>query len=166
MRYNTSSSDNLISLDDYISSMKEGQEKIYFLVAPTKQISDSSPFLEQFKVNNVPVLLLSNHIDEVCFKQIEKFKGHSFTNIESSYDQVSKDLGKKIEVDSERGLPEEDTTTFSLWMKAELEPAIKKVTISQRLSEAPCIVVGQVSSSMRAVLAMVDQSQFEQMSKD
>lgn len=136
--------------------MKKDQKKIYFLVSPNKETAQSSPFLEPFRENNVPVLLLANHIDEVCFKQIDQFKGHKFINIESSFEEVQNDLGSKVEVDKEKGLPEEDTTTFSLWLKSELEPQVKKVTISKRLRGSPCILVGQVSSSMRAVLAMVD----------
>ena len=129
-RYKSTFSTDFISLEDYLKKMKEGQEKIYFLVAPTKQLMDANPFLETFKDNDIPVLVLQNHIDEVCFKQIEKYKGHQFVSIESSIDELGKDIKKKVKVDKERGLPEEDTTTFSLWLKAELEPSVAKVSIS------------------------------------
>ena len=53
-----------------------------------------------------------------------------------------------------------------IWLKSELTPTISKVTISKRLADTPAVIVGQVSSSLRAMLAMVDQSQFEQAIKD
>lgn len=70
---------------------------------------------------------------------------------------MGKDIKTKVTVDKERGLPDEDTTTFSLWLKSELEPNVAKVSISQRLRGNPCIVVGEVSSSMRAIMSMMDQ---------
>ena len=58
---------DLISLDDYISKTKPDQEKIYFLVSPSVEQGLASPFMEPFKGTDVPVLILTNNIDEVCF---------------------------------------------------------------------------------------------------
>jgi HSP90 family molecular chaperone len=54
------------------------------------------------------------------------------------------------------GLPEEDVTTFSLWLKNELSQNVGKVTLSKRLKDQPAVLFGQVSSSMRMVMAMME----------
>lgn len=79
-------------------------------------------------------------------------------NIETNFEEIAKDVDHWVEVDKEFGLPESDTTTFCLWMKAELEPLVSKVTISRRLKTAPAVIVGDVSASMRVMMKMMDQS--------
>ncbi len=49
-------------------------------------------------------------------------------------------------------------TTFSLWLKNELQPTVSKVTLSKRLKDTPAIIVGQVSSSMRMIMQMMEQA--------
>ena len=113
----------------------------------------SSPFMEPFKGTDVPVLILTNNIDEVCFQQQKQFKNKTFSNIETSYDEIAKDLGKQDEEISQTSrIPEDDVTPYSLWLKNELQPTISKVTLSKRLKDTPAIVVGQMSSSMRMVM--------------
>jgi len=55
----------------------------------------SNPFMEPFKDSDVPVLLIGNQVDEMVFQQIGTFKGYTFVNVESGYEEVSKDLGEK-----------------------------------------------------------------------
>lgn len=153
-------------MDDYVETMKPGQKNIYFIVSQNPNQRPDSPFLETFETSNIPVLILPNHIDEVCLKNVNEYKGFKFLNIESNYEEIASDMDSNIEHDKETGIPEMEITPFSLWMKAELAPTISKVTISKRLTTAPAVIVGQVSSSLRAMLAMVDQAQFEQATRD
>jgi TNF receptor-associated protein 1 len=156
----------LISIDNYIESMKTGQKNIYFCVPGNPAAPHDSPFLEPFNNAKVPVIILANQIDEVCLRNVNEYKGYKFINIESNYDEVAHDLGDKIEHDKVSGIPEAEITPFSLWIKSELAPTIAKVTISKRLANTPAVIVGEISSSMRAMLAMVDQEQFEQATKN
>lgn len=162
----TTSGKKLISLDDYIKDMKAGQKNIYFIVSPNPNMQLDSPFLEPFKRADLPVLILPHNIDEVCLKQVNEYKGLKFINIESNYEEVAADLGDKIEHNKTTGIPEEEITPFSLWVKSELAPTISRVTISKRLTSAPAVIIGDVSSSMRAMLAMVDPAQYEQAVKN
>jgi len=149
--------------------MNEGQQKIYYAVANEGQSIENSPFYEPFKGSGVPVLILTNQVDEICFQQIQDYKGKQFVNIESSYDDVSKDLkdGKKDDLnDGLPRVPEDDVTAFSLWLKNELSSHVSKVTISKRLTNSPALLFGQVSSSMRMIMQMMDQQQAEQQSKN
>ena len=49
----------------------------------------------------------------------------------------------------EDGIPEEEVTTFSLWLKEHSKPYVGKVTLSRRLTDVPMVLFGQVSASMR-----------------
>ena len=58
---------------------------------------------------------------------------------------------------SERSrIPEEDVTSFCLWIKNELSDNVSKVTISKRLKDTPALVTGQMSSSMRVMMQMME----------
>jgi hypothetical protein len=52
-------------------------------------------------------------------------------NIETNFEEISKDVSHRVEVNKETGLPEQDTTSFCLWIKAETEPHISKVSVSK-----------------------------------
>jgi molecular chaperone HtpG len=58
----------LTTLDDYIKECDEKQKKIYFVCASNYQNAINSPFLDVFKDAGVPVLVLSNQMDEMVFK--------------------------------------------------------------------------------------------------
>lgn len=117
--------------------------------------------MEAFKDSNVPVLILSNQADEIVFNQLSHYKKFQFTNIESSYEEMEKDLGDKSkkQIDSNiPSLPEEDVASFSLWLKNEFYQNVGKVTVSKRLTKAPAVLFGQMSASMRMVMQMMDQN--------
>lgn len=148
----------LMSLDDYVKEMKEGQEKIYFIVNPVYDAALRSPYMEPFKDTDIDVLVLTNNVDEILFQQSTDWKGKKFVNIESSYEEIAKDIGKKSAEDSiaRSRIPEEDITTFCLWLKNDLKDSIGKVTISKRLKDTPAILTGQMSSSMRVMMQMME----------
>lgn len=162
LRFNSNfSSNNMVSLDEYIAKMKPNQEKIYFIVNQNFDTALNSPFMEPFKGTDVPVLILTNNIDEVCFQQQGQFKNKKFSNIETSYEEIAKELGKKeedMDISSYSRIPEDDVTTFSLWMKNEMAPTVGKVTLSRRLKDSPAILVGNMSSSMRMMMQMMEQA--------
>lgn len=58
----------MISLDEYIDNMKEGQEKIFFIVNAQYQGGVNSPYMEPFKNSEIDVLVLTNNIDEILFQ--------------------------------------------------------------------------------------------------
>jgi len=96
MRYTSNQEMNKsISLEDYTKSMKEGQKKIYYIAGVMPKDIGTNPFMEPFKDSDVPVLIVSNQIDEMVFQQIGTFKGFTFVNVESGYEEISKDLGDK-----------------------------------------------------------------------
>ncbi len=160
VRFPSSLSESTITLDDYLNKLGKDENKIYYFFAPKRDMAMGSPYLEPFKSTGVPVLFTEYHLDEMCLRNIGKYKDHEFTNIESSYEDILADFekrypekmrGKKVEP-----MPEQDVTPFCLWIKNELGANVQQVTASRRYSEAPGLIVGQVSSSMRQIMAMFD----------
>ena len=161
MRYNsTFAADNeTVSLDDYIKSMKEGQKKIYFVSGQKPEEAQSNPFMEPFKDSDVPVLVVGNQVDEMIFQQINTYKSFTFVNVETGYEEISQDLNaQKPKDDGQPTLPEEDVTQFLLWLKENMKPYVGKVTLSKRISSVPMVLFGQVSSSMRVMMQMMQQN--------
>jgi len=108
------------------------------------QSIETSPFYEPFKGTDIPVLVITNQIDEIVFQQINDYKNKRFVNIENSYEEVSKDVNPtpKEEDTSVPRVPEDDVTPFSLWLKNELASNVNKVTISKRLTGSPAVLFG------------------------
>ncbi len=158
MRYNsTFSGSDQISLSDYIDRMGPSQKNIYYVVSTNPNALASSPFLEAFKNSNVPVLLLNNQIDEMCFENTRTYKGHNFKSIESSYEDVAGDL-EGLTDRPKSLISEEELANFSLWLKNQLAPSVSKIVISKRLTSTPAMLYGQVSSTMRMMIQMMDQA--------
>ena len=80
----------------------------------------ASPFMEPFKGTDIPVLILTNNIDEICFSQLGSYKTKKLVSIEANFDEISNDLDKKEDYTQISRLPEEDVTSFCLWLKNEL----------------------------------------------
>ena len=55
-----------------------------------------------FKDSDVPVLIVQNQVDEMVFNQIGSFKGFTFVNVESGYEEISKDLGEKPKSENDK----------------------------------------------------------------
>ena len=91
-RYQTNFSETVVQMDDYIKKMAKDQDKIYFILAPTRELALKSPFYEPFVGTDIPVIVLSVHIDEMVFKNIGQYKSFKFINVENEFDQIIKDL--------------------------------------------------------------------------
>ena len=77
----TDSSAQTVSLEDYVSRMKEGQEKIYYITADSYAAAKSSPHLELLRKKGIEVLLLSDRIDEWMMSYLTEFDGKAFQSV-------------------------------------------------------------------------------------
>lgn len=85
LRFNANFTDkqsDFISLDDYKEKMVEGQQKIFFAYGTSYDAAIKSPFYEPFKGKDVPVLIITNQLDEFCLTSSGDHKGTPFLNIE------------------------------------------------------------------------------------
>ena len=156
--------------------MKEGQEKIYFIVNPQYDLALKSPYMEPFQNSDLDVIILTNNVDEIIFQQHGEFRNKKFVSVESNFEEIQKDLGGQSEAEAiERSrIPEEDISPFCIWLKETLKDHIGKVTILKRLKDTPAIITGSMSSSMRIFMQMMesqgqmqqDPAQMDKMKKD
>ncbi|MCO6429162.1 molecular chaperone HtpG [Nitrosomonas communis] len=129
-----------VSLDDYITRMKEGQEKIYFVTADNLKGARSSPHLEIFRKKGIEVLLLSDRVDEWLVANLPEYAGKTLQSVAKG----SLDLGK-LEDEAEKKEQEKEADEYkelTSKMKEVLGERIKDVRVTFRLTESPaCLVV-------------------------
>ncbi len=144
------------SLENYLKKIKPGQEKIYYLnIIGNEREMDDNVFLENYKENDLPILICSSPLDEMIFKQVGQYKNMKFVNIENETDEFLNQF-KQETSSTVNKLPEEDITPFTLWIKNELEPWVSKVSISKRLKDSPILVTSQMSSQMKMIMSMMN----------
>jgi molecular chaperone HtpG len=143
-RFRSTRGDGLISLEDYVSGMKEGQEAIYYITGENLERMRQSPQLEGFKAKGIEVLLLDDAVDEFWVPSVGLFKEKSF----KSATQGGTDLGKIKATDEAEDTPEKaadsDLDALIAAFKEALGDRVKDVRASERLTDsAVCLVAGE-----------------------
>jgi len=137
MRYfSTKSGDELTSLKDYVTRMKEDQKEIYYITGESKAKVENSPFIEQCKKRGYEVLFMVDPIDEYAMQQMKEFEDKKFRC-------VTKEGLKFEETEDEKKKKEEEKAAFETLcktMKDILGDKVDKVILSERLATAPCIL--------------------------
>lgn len=141
-----------VSLADYVSRMKEGQEKIYYVTAETFTAARNSPHLEIFRKKGIEVLLLSDRIDEWVTGNLTEFEGKALQSVAKG----GLDLGK-LEDTEEKKEAEKATDEYKELLekiKTTLGEKIKDVRISHRLTDSPSCLIAD-DHDMGANLARI-----------
>ena len=131
-----------VSLMDYVSRMKEGQDKIYYITADSFLAAKNSPQLELLRKKGIEVLLLSDRVDEWLTSHLLEFDGKSLVSAakgDLDLGQIESEEEKKEQAETEKaaeGLVER--------IKKALGDRVDTVRVSQRLTNSPsCIVLGE-----------------------
>lgn len=137
MFYSCNSSDDYVTLKQYVENMKESQKNIYFITGESKQSVESSPFIEKCKKKNFDVLYLTDPIDEYCIQQLKEYDGKKLINVTKEgveFDETEEEKQNWNELVKEY-------ESLAKYIKSILGDKIEKVTLSQRMTESPCILV-------------------------
>ena len=137
-----------VSLDDYVARMKEGQKKIYYLVATRWQTASTSPYLEELKKKGVEVLLLWERIDEWLMGNLFEFEGKEFVSVTASDLQLG-DLADKEEEKKSQEVAEKSKPLVERFKKA-LGDKVTDVRTTTRLTDSPSCVVAEAGSFVSA----------------
>ncbi|KAG0632011.1 hypothetical protein M758_1G297800 [Ceratodon purpureus] len=136
LRFNSSKNEEeMISLDQYVESMKEDQKAIYYLAADTIKSAKSAPFLEELVKKDIDVLFLVEPIDEVAITNLQSYKDKKFVDI-SKEDLELGDVDEEKEKEIEK-----EYRLLCDWMKQNLGDKVAKVAVSKRISSSPCVLV-------------------------
>jgi len=148
-----------VSLADYVSRMKDGQEAIYVITADSLAAAKASPQLEIFKKKGIEVLLLTDRVDEWMLSHLYEFEGKSLQSVAKG----GVDLAG-LQDEAEKKQAEEAAETFKPTLerlKAALTERAKDVRITSRLVDSPaCLVVdeGDMSGHLARMLKQAGQS--------
>ena len=150
--------DETVSLADYISRMKEGQDKIYYITADSFNAAKNSPHLEVFRKKGIEVLLLSARVDEWVVGSLTEFKEKQLVSVAKG----GLDLGS-LEDEAEKQDQEKQASEFKDLtdkIKASLDGRVKEVRITHRLTDSPaCLVADEhdISGNMARMLKAAGQ---------
>lgn len=131
-----------VSLEDYVSRMKEGQETIYFITADGFAAAKNSPHLEIFRKKGIEVLLMHDRIDEWLVSSLTEFDGKHMQSVAKG----DLDLGK-LEDEEEKKQQEEVNKDFESivnQIKEVLTDKVSEVRLSHRLTDSPACLVSDV----------------------
>ena len=146
LNFQTSESDDLITLDKYLEEMKPKQKEIYYFANTDKDHIKNSPQLEVFIDNKIPVLFMTDAVDEFWLQNIKNYKDKEFKSITKGKidisnfkDEDKKDNKKKKKKDS-------DISNLINILKEQLKEKISDVIISDRLTKSPILLLADESS--------------------
>jgi molecular chaperone HtpG len=128
-----------VSLADYVSRMKEGQEKIYFITAESFNAARNSPHLEVFRKKGIEVLLLSDRVDEWVVGHLTEFDGKPLVSVAKG----GLDLGK-LEDEQEKTEQAKEADEYKELVERickSLGEQVKDVRITHRLTDSPACLV-------------------------
>lgn len=149
LMYYSSTEDKLVTLDEYVSRMKEEQKYIYYACGETVDKIKLLPAMETLRDKRYEVLCLDDNIDEFCIKMLANYKEKEFKSIADA------DLGLDSEDDKEeiKKLTEEKSALLTALSEA-LSGKVKKVELTRRLKSHPCCLraEGPVTLEMEKVL--------------
>ncbi|CAI5527957.1 unnamed protein product [Closterium sp. Naga37s-1] len=138
LRYHsTKSGEEMTSLKDYVTRMKEGQSVIYYITGESRKAVENSPFLEKLKKRGYEVLFMVDPIDEYAVQQLKEYDGKKLVS-------ATKEGLKLEETEEEKKKLEETKAAFEplcKLMKDILGDKVEKVQVSDRIVDSPCCLV-------------------------
>ncbi|KAG8385993.1 hypothetical protein BUALT_Bualt03G0102800 [Buddleja alternifolia] len=138
LRYHsTKSGDEMTSLKDYVTRMKEGQNDIFYITGESKKAVENSPFLEKLKKKGYEVIYMVDAIDEYAIGQLKEFEGKKLVS-------ATKEGLKLEESEDEQKKKEELKEKFEglcKVIKDVLGDRVEKVVVSDRVVDSPCCLV-------------------------
>ena len=152
LRFKTSASQGkAIGLEKYIQNMKDGQEKIFFVAAPTLAECEASPFTEALIKRGFEVIYFDTPVDEYVVAHMTEFDDIKLQNVareDVKFGDEDEALEKRFE---------EAFSDLTAWWKKILPKDVDKVRVSHRLEKTPLVVASSKygwSANMDRMMSM------------
>lgn len=148
-----------VSLADYVSRMKEGQDKIYYITADSLTAARNSPHLEVFKKKGIEVLLMHERVDDWMLTALDQFDDKPLRSVAKG----DLELGN-LEDEAEKEARKQAADEFGdivQRMKDVLGDQVKEVRVTDRLTDSPaCLVVeeDEMALNLRRMLESAGQA--------
>lgn len=137
LMFHSSKTGDYVTLDDYVSRLKEGQDQIFYLAGSSKDSVEKSPLIERVIKRGYEVLYMVDPIDEYALQHIPKYDGkYKLTNLGKE--------GVKLDdndVEDEKKKAEEEYKPLVDYLKDALSEHLEKVVVTDRLTTSPCALV-------------------------
>jgi len=131
-----------VSLGDYISRMKDKQDKIYYLIADNYTAAQNSPLLEVYRQKGVEVLLMSDRVDEWLMGHLSDFDGKQLVSIAKGDFDLDDDKDDEAKQE-EKKQQEDEFGSLLKQMKDYFGERVSEVRLTSRLTDSPaCVVFG------------------------
>jgi molecular chaperone HtpG len=159
MAPSTKSETDLVSLEQYVGHMKEGQEAIYYLTGPSKETLRQSPLLESFREQGIEVLLFSDPVDEFWLERSQTYKERPLRSVGRGSVKIGPEAEQKKTADALEEKQKEYSDLLTC-LRVHLQDEIKEVRLSNRLrSSAACLVADEhdLSPRMQKLLEQLGQ---------
>ena len=138
LRYHsTKSGEEMTSLKDYVTRMKENQKDIYYITGESRKAVENSPFIEKLKKRGLEVMFMVDPIDEYAVQQLKEYDGKKLvccTKEGLQLDETEEEKAKKEEIKSQY-------EALCRLMKDILGDKVEKVLVSDRVVDSPCVLV-------------------------
>ncbi|KAJ7323464.1 hypothetical protein OS493_031387 [Desmophyllum pertusum] len=138
LRYHSSTSgDEMTSLKDYVTRMKENQKDIYYITGENKDQVAHSAFVERVKSRGFEVLYMTEPIDEYAVQQLKEYDGKKLVSVTKEGLELPEDDEDKKKWEEKKAKFEPLCKTI----KEILDKRVEKVVVSSRLVSSPCCIV-------------------------
>jgi molecular chaperone HtpG len=163
-RFHSTEGPSPISLEDYASRMKEGQEEIFYLTGDSLDAMRKSPLLEGFTARGIEVLLFADHVDDFWVSVVHEFKGKKLKSITRSNIDLDKFGASDAKPTSEEATGEapdaEKMAALVSLLKQTFGEDIKDVRTTSKLTGSPaCLAVDEHDMDMRMERFLVEHRQ-------
>ena len=145
LRFENSLNKESISLDSYVEKMAKDQKEIYYFANTDKEHIKNSPQLEVFLDKKIPVLFMTDAVDEFWLQNIGKYKELEFKSITKGKVDLSKVGEKQSKEKKENKKIDNKINELAALLKNELKDKISDVTVSDRLTKSPVLLVAEES---------------------
>jgi TNF receptor-associated protein 1 len=157
LRFESSMTDDgkFASLADYLTRAKDGQDKIYYLVGPSKAQLENSPYVEAFKARGIEVIYFTDPVDEYVVESLGEYEGKKLVSISHA--------GVELEDKEEEGeaLSAEATEKLCSFLKEQLGEKVTAVSAGKRLVDSPVIALvpaDGMTAQMRRMMKAMDEN--------
>ena len=141
------------SLDDYLQRAKDGQEKIYYILAENYATAVASPHIEQLRSRGIEVLLLTDRIDAWLTDSLTEFEGKALVDVV----REALDIPEEGDEKAQDKLNDEHKSLLEK-IQGALSERVEAVTVSRRLVDSPACVVASDQDLNPQVRRMLEAS--------